>query len=160
VRPLWIIRLIFYPAAIGLTALLLADRLDAGEPDVSWLLGTTAQDRQFELMVQEGRPRHFDTHLVADCSDGDTWYVHWYRPENAGVLRFRAPSFAAEESYTSGTDKNGRWWTSTLRMDGTLGDGVASGRVSMTGRIKWLDGRTPVTCRTGPLPFSARRAED
>jgi hypothetical protein len=154
VRPLWIFRLIFYPAAIGLIVLLVAGRGGADEPAGGWLLGSTAQDRSFELRVVGGRPVYFDTYLAGRCSDGQDWHLHWYRPENAGVLTVRPPRFSASEAYSTNADEQGRYSSVWLRMEGRLVDGKATGRLSM--RIVHVESyRRSVECTSGWVAFSA-----
>jgi hypothetical protein len=120
-----LLRLVFYPLAALLLAVLLLGRGDdaAGKP-VTTKRGVTTQGREFTLGVDShGRPSAFSTKLLAICPNGSMIGMTWDPSVADGVPFTRdGDSLRVQES--------GDGWK--LSLDGTVAkDGSTRGHVSL-----------------------------
>jgi hypothetical protein len=147
VRPLWIVRLILYPALAGLAALLLMGGGDDDGP--TYLEGWTSQDRRFTMELDDGRPVHLGTMLVQSCNGGEPWPARWWSFDG------RTAHFQFDDGRLVVREKLRREYD-----DGQVGERhyslearIADGRV--TGTMRLIEHLGSYVCESGVVTFAA-----
>ena len=155
-RVLWGFRLAFYPAAAAVAAVLLLSRGDADSETPTVVNGTTTQGKAFTLHFDgDGRATYFDTVLVTTCPNGDPWLLRWF-PADGDPVPFRRDGSRLRvserwtERYPSGVVGRRRY-----TLDAQLGEGVASGVLSVVERVQATAGAA-YECVSGNVSFTAR----
>ena len=83
------VRIVFYPLAAVLAAVLLLGRDEAAGAPVTTKFGSTNQSRQFEIgLDKDGRVATFDTTIVASCPSGRQIAMPW-DPADGDPVRFK-----------------------------------------------------------------------
>jgi uncharacterized protein YndB with AHSA1/START domain len=149
VRPLWIVRLILYPALAGLALLLLTG---GGEDGPTYLEGRTSQDRLFTMEFEDGRPTHFGTYIRHSCEVGEGWQVRWWSFDGKTArFRFADGRLVVREKLTR---DYGDGWVGERSY--SLEARVEDGRV--TGTLRVVEDLGTYVCESGDVTFSARAA--
>jgi len=142
-----IARLVFYPLAAVVAAVLLLGREEAAGKPVTTKYGATAQGRQFELGLDgKGRPAAFATSVGAICPRGSLIEMPWaLGPDDAVPFERDGDRLRVREQ--------GDGWK--LALDASVGErGGLRGTVSLVVRI--TPKRAPAyDCASERIAFSA-----
>ncbi|HEY6760199.1 MAG TPA: hypothetical protein VI318_11950 [Baekduia sp.] len=154
------VRLVVYPVLLGLIVLALHARAarSAGEDGGPALpkpwVGKTAQRGRATVTVDGGLVVASYLDVRMRCDDGSAELFTWTPVRELFVQRGDRVTAHRPPTARSG----GKGWRGMLEgwLDLTLGRGVATGTVRLA--IHWTHSSgTRLTCRSGPVPFSARR---
>jgi hypothetical protein len=168
----WIVRLVFYPAAITLIALAWHERQasadDGGQPVTApapWRVtrtfytGSTGQGMEMTGQTVDGRPGELSMALRFTCRPwvGDVWAT--YVRQSADRPRDLASSFALRlRHYGIATTWPSGWRGTTdlaVDLDATSSGAGLRGRMSADLRLVSPIGRR-ARCHTGPVTFALR----
>jgi hypothetical protein len=142
-RVIWGFRLLFYPCAALVAALMLLHHGGAGAATPSGdMRGFTSQGKAVYARVEDGRIASLVVVLYAGCGVAAPWHTLWIAHPTV-----RGGRLTARQTF-----RQTRWWT--VRNDFSLDAGQAGRRIDGTVRLTahvtwpWVG-----ECSSGPVPF-------
>jgi hypothetical protein len=155
-RALWGFRLVFYPVAIAVGAILMIGRGDAAAGEVP-LVGKTSQDASISVEVDgDGRPMGLDTQLTATCPNGHSYSVRWHEIESDAVPFRRDGSRLWVMASLTMNYVDGDVGRGVYTLEAQVGEDRVDGVLSFTEQVAGSDGKR-WACASQPVGFTARR---
>src|SRR3954468_13199487 len=152
-----VVRLVFYPMALGLIALAWqqfhGDASSQGHVyRIGHWSGVTSQGQAIRVSSADESLAFLDTHVVERCSDGSEFTTHWYPARHRFVQH--GDDFRGRQA-GPGRDYSGKPVVYDSRVWGRMG---AHPRGTIRAQVSWTTSRGRVSCDSGLVTFALGRS--